>query len=188
MASCQVDSCRYSTFHNTENHQCGKCKRFGHGQRECGAVCIEKLNAFSIHDHWLGVLPKQNFKRDYSKTLNLTKIIESETISNIIIKPYNYGETDKSILSNLMLPLAKHYRKTIGTVPNTYIADGLGMGWCVYARSNSDCSVIKYLTLDDTEDQNIKTNKTLQNFILNHKKYEYPPKDYTNYTGFLFKP
>jgi hypothetical protein len=38
------------------------------------------------------------------------------------------------------------------------------------------------------QDQSLKTNKTLQNFILNYKKYEYPSKDYTNYTGLLFKP
>ena len=35
MSTCKVQGCRYSTFHVTSAHQCGKCKFFGHGQVEC---------------------------------------------------------------------------------------------------------------------------------------------------------
>jgi hypothetical protein len=33
---CKVEGCRFSDKHKTENHECGKCSRLGHGQRECG--------------------------------------------------------------------------------------------------------------------------------------------------------
>ena len=32
---CKVDECRYASFHVTKGHQCGKCKKFGHGEIEC---------------------------------------------------------------------------------------------------------------------------------------------------------
>lgn len=32
---CLVRGCQYSHTHITSGHQCGKCKRFGHGQCEC---------------------------------------------------------------------------------------------------------------------------------------------------------
>ena len=33
---CHVYGCRYSTFHITEGHKCGKCGEHGHGRYECG--------------------------------------------------------------------------------------------------------------------------------------------------------
>lgn len=33
---CKVEGCRFSDKHKTENHECGKCHSYGHGQRECG--------------------------------------------------------------------------------------------------------------------------------------------------------
>ena len=34
--NCRVLGCRYALCHITAGHKCGKCKRFGHGRRECG--------------------------------------------------------------------------------------------------------------------------------------------------------
>ena len=34
--NCKVKNCRFSSTHDTINHQCGSCKRFGHGRLECG--------------------------------------------------------------------------------------------------------------------------------------------------------
>ena len=33
---CNVRQCRFPTTHVTMGHQCGRCNRYGHGQRECG--------------------------------------------------------------------------------------------------------------------------------------------------------
>jgi hypothetical protein len=32
---CKVNYCRFPGKHTTSGHQCGKCKKFGHGQTEC---------------------------------------------------------------------------------------------------------------------------------------------------------
>lgn len=34
--NCQVNGCRFSSFHSTESHECGKCHQLGHGRTECG--------------------------------------------------------------------------------------------------------------------------------------------------------
>ena len=40
--SCQVTDCRFSPTHVTKGHQCGICKKFGHGQLECGNQTLIK--------------------------------------------------------------------------------------------------------------------------------------------------
>ena len=35
-SNCKVYGCKYSTFHSTETHKCGKCHHHGHGRVECG--------------------------------------------------------------------------------------------------------------------------------------------------------
>lgn len=45
MKLCKVLGCRYPQYHVTKGHRCGKCKRYGHGQLECGnATKIKILN------------------------------------------------------------------------------------------------------------------------------------------------
>ena len=34
--TCKVEGCRFADKHKTEDHQCGRCKLYAHGQRECG--------------------------------------------------------------------------------------------------------------------------------------------------------
>jgi hypothetical protein len=36
-STCKVYGCKYSTFHSTETHKCGKCHHYGHGRVECGS-------------------------------------------------------------------------------------------------------------------------------------------------------
>ena len=33
--TCRVQNCRYSSFHVTSRHSCGKCHQYGHGIMEC---------------------------------------------------------------------------------------------------------------------------------------------------------
>jgi len=54
MSICRVHGCRYSTFHVTSAHQCGKCGFFGHGQVECDNK-NNKKNMESFHDDVLHV-------------------------------------------------------------------------------------------------------------------------------------
>ena len=53
---CRVRNCRYSEYHITAGHMCGKCKKFGHGQIECGRKdMIEELKTQSSQD----ILPSE---------------------------------------------------------------------------------------------------------------------------------
>lgn len=49
MINCKVEGCRFSDKHETKNHQCGKCKKFSHGQRECDSW-IKQENLKNIID------------------------------------------------------------------------------------------------------------------------------------------
>lgn len=64
MSTCKVQGCRYSTFHMTSAHQCGKCKFFGHGQQECENQHLKK-NLESFHNDILNV-------NDYCKVKGCT--------------------------------------------------------------------------------------------------------------------
>ena len=44
---CHVIDCRYPSTHVTKGHQCGNCKKFGHGQVEC--TNQELVNSLLIH-------------------------------------------------------------------------------------------------------------------------------------------
>ena len=43
--TCTVKHCNYKTFHITNGHRCGKCKKYGHGILECGNN--DKINILS---------------------------------------------------------------------------------------------------------------------------------------------
>jgi hypothetical protein len=45
--ACKVKYCRFSISHVTKSHVCGKCKKLGHGEIECGdQYKINRLNMF----------------------------------------------------------------------------------------------------------------------------------------------
>ena len=46
---CKVSNCRFSNFHTTRSHKCGRCGHFGHGQLECRSD--EHKNALSQYFH-----------------------------------------------------------------------------------------------------------------------------------------
>lgn len=50
---CKVKGCRYPNFHTTKGHQCGRCKRFGHGVLECNY--IDKI--LNLTNHHKDILP-----------------------------------------------------------------------------------------------------------------------------------
>jgi hypothetical protein len=51
MNTCRVKKCRFSTSHITSGHLCGKCKKFGHGDIECGNLKkISDLQKESVND------------------------------------------------------------------------------------------------------------------------------------------
>uniref|UniRef100_A0A6C0IXM2 RING-type domain-containing protein n=1 Tax=viral metagenome TaxID=1070528 RepID=A0A6C0IXM2_9ZZZZ len=39
--SCKVKYCRFSNYHITLGHRCGKCKQYGHGQVECNNLSLK---------------------------------------------------------------------------------------------------------------------------------------------------
>ena len=51
MPLCKVFKCKFSESHVTYGHQCGSCKKFGHGQYECRH--INKINALKYHNDML---------------------------------------------------------------------------------------------------------------------------------------
>jgi len=47
LAFCKVHGCRYKHSHVTTGHTCGTCKKYGHGQVECGnSNLIKKLEQY----------------------------------------------------------------------------------------------------------------------------------------------
>ncbi len=52
---CNITDCRFSLSHVSKGHQCGICKKFGHGQLECGnQVLIKNLKIYdkdTLPDH-----------------------------------------------------------------------------------------------------------------------------------------
>lgn len=50
---CKVKGCRYPNFHTTKGHQCGRCKRYGHGVLEC--IYIDKI--LNLTNHHKDILP-----------------------------------------------------------------------------------------------------------------------------------
>lgn len=54
MSICKASGCRYSSFHVTSAHQCGKCKSFGHGRVECNNE-YKKKNLELFHNDTLNI-------------------------------------------------------------------------------------------------------------------------------------
>ena len=51
MNTCRVNNCRFNTSHVASGHRCGKCKKFGHGEIECGNIRkISNLQKESVND------------------------------------------------------------------------------------------------------------------------------------------
>jgi hypothetical protein len=119
-----------------------------------------------------------------AEQLNTYKSLESksEKETQIVIKPYNYTSNalfdcfhfgDKSVFTPQIVSHSGAYlRKTVGTQPNTYVYQSMGMGCSMYSKSNADCSLIEYLFLYDTDNEDIQTNIKVQNFLSNCEKYK----------------
>ena len=135
MLKCKVEGCRFSDKHITQNHKCGTCGKYGHGQRECG-------NSLKI--------------------VQLLQIIENDTPHKLLIVPYKQPCSNKSIYSpQVILSFADNLRKSL--TKGTYSVFGAGMGCVIFARHNG--IVIEYIFLYDTDEQQIEKSHELQRFV-----------------------
>ena len=139
---CKVEGCRFSDKHKTENHECGKCKQLGHGQRECGV---------------------------WSKCEELTRTIDKDNYydGRIII---SYKEDSK--VDDYWPYQASYYDKIRKELRNdSYIELGSGMGTTVlYKKKYVNRILMK--VLDDSDYFNGNAETIRKDFIGNRTKQE----------------
>ena len=137
MIKCKVDGCRFSDKHETKNHQCGKCKKFSHGQREC--------------DSW-------------SKQENLRNIIDKDSYypGRIIISYDKNSDTD-----NYFPYQSTSYDKIRKDLDyNTYFELGSGMGCSVLYKKISNNRILMKV-LDDVDHMSGKADIIRKEFVGN---------------------
>ena len=115
--SCKVKHCRFPHAHTTKGHLCGTCKKYGHGQIECGnQTKMDELKQYwqetldpSVHCGIDGCLKKETHN---SKSHNCEKCYKNHSTTECIIqsieelnrrypitKDYDY----KTILAHIVL-------------------------------------------------------------------------------------
>jgi hypothetical protein len=134
---CKVDGCRFSDYHKTENHECGKCHLLGHGQRECGDwLKCEQLSRIINNDNYYPGRIIISFKED------------SDSDDYF---PYQANSYDK---------IRKELRN------DSYVELGSGMGCTVlYKKISSNRILMK--VLDDTDYFSGNAEKIRRDFVGN---------------------
>ena len=138
---CQVDDCRFSQYHKTRDHQCGKCGKFSHGQRECG----------------------DSFKRE----LLMRKIDEEEYYQGRIIIAY---ATNKNPIKDDYYPVVvfsyDKIRKELKD--DTYLLLSGGMGTTVLFKKISQKLIVMEVIGDEVTRE--QYNNILNNFVGHRNK------------------
>ena len=138
---CQVEGCRFSQYHKTRDHQCGKCDKFSHGQRECG----------------------DSFKRE----LLMRKIDEEEYYQGRIIIAY---ATNKNPIKDDYYPVVVYdydrIRKELKD--DTYLLLSGGMGTTVLFKKISQKLIIMEVIGDEVTRE--QYNNILNNFVGHRNK------------------
>jgi hypothetical protein len=75
---CQVAGCRFKHTHVTSGHQCGTCKAYGHGQRECSnpvlKTALQRFLNDRLPDHLHCSRPKCVFKDKHITSSHICSI------------------------------------------------------------------------------------------------------------------
>lgn len=134
---CKVAGCRFSDKHRTIDHECGTCHQKRHGMRECN---------------------------DYRAQYELLKIVEEEERDRLtIVVAHDAADKSRSGTGQLLLEHIANIRAALDGNPMCYIYMSMGMGCIQYNRHTG--TIIEFLFLHDTDDQNIERNPRLQAFV-----------------------
>lgn len=138
---CKVEGCRFSNKHRTENHQCGKCKRYSHGQRECG---------------------------DFVKCENLSRTIDKDNYykNRIIISDDKNSTSD----SYFPYQATSYDQIRKGLDFNSYIELGSGMGCTVIYKKIANDRIL-YKVINDTDYFENNDKKIRKDFVGNRVEH-----------------
>lgn len=140
---CKVEGCRFSDKHNTRDHQCGKCKRYSHGQREC--------DSWSKQEDLINTIDKD----EYYPGRIIISYDENSNKDNYF--PYQSSSYNK-------------IRKELGF--DTYFELGSGMGCTVlYKKISNDRILMK--VLDDVDHSSGKADIIRKSFVGNRIKQDF---------------
>ena len=147
MAYCKVKNCRFSRYHLSEAHQCGLCKKFGHGQIECANnKLIENITHLSKNIS----LPENLYcKAPFCESPN-THLSESHQCSNC---------DDRHFEINCKIPVhltSKFYAQcqaaqTLGSADGKIFIDiyaGMGCQWFIKRDSVNSKSEFFFMHTD----------------------------------------
>ncbi len=142
MNFCNVSGCRFPHTHVTSFHQCGKCKCFGHGQRECQIFELRheltKYENDIIPQHLQCKVPNCQVKIKHTtkghcchycgkRETHIKQCPNNPNFSSeLFTKPGTVGVVN---------PLDNYFAKNINNGYYTDVYDGMGCGW--FVRNNN---------------------------------------------------
>ncbi len=138
---CQVEGCRYAQHHKTRDHQCGKCGKFSHGQRECG-------------DSWkIEMLMRKIDKEEYYQ-------------GRIIIAYENNNNPEKDDYYPVVVYSYDRIRKQLKN--DTYLLLSGGMGTTVLFKKKTPSLIVMTVIGDEVTRE--EYNNIFNNFVGNRNK------------------
>lgn len=145
---CKVWGCRWSEHHKTEQHECGKCHKKGHGQRGC---------------------PQYNFGSQFVYISSFTRQ-EEKNIQKYHKKRFTIKQFAKTP-EHKKSPLGTVYYIGTNLKRGEWIITYAGMGWDMYARRNYHTGLYEFMFVDDADYSNKyafikKTDKDNSDFFM----------------------
>ena len=163
---CKVKYCRYSNYHTTSGHQCGKCKKYGHGAIECGNT--NYINQLMKYKDDKLPLNKQCTNSNCSHKYNHTseshicnKCYRRHFEDNCIIQNFDYHNNRFDV--NSYQEFDADYFKT--NYINHYTVLNIGMGCILYVKNHNSNLISLFMHSDnwgqygpDSDDTSIRDN------------------------------
>jgi len=157
--SCRVHNCRYSQYHTTSGHKCGKCGEFGHGQLECGNIVkIYNLKPYlkeKIADAKQCSVMGCKFKCNHTNKSHYCDKCDNIHSHDCIIQDLDTHIERFDMLRTFNINLLDSHN-------NVYVQSYVGMGCYVYIRKKNNILQSLFMHSDswgqygeDTNDQPI---------------------------------
>lgn len=169
---CYVKNCRFNDKHTTSGHKCGKCKKYGHGQIECGKQqLINELSQYSDNKLPYNLqCTHDNCKRRWTHTSaghHCHKCHLIHNSSNCIIQSIDKAEELYSIKLDTYETLLDNYTNTNNNTNNNntnnnntncYTTMYMGMGCMLYIKKTNDNITTLYMHGDHWGQYGIETD------------------------------
>ena len=142
MTQCQVLNCRFNHTHITSGHMCGTCKKYGHGQMECGDISkMSNLNQYKsdelMEDNWCKNIGCEHQRTHTTDAHHCSKCFKRHGETTCIIQTL---DTHRSMYSGNKQLNEFDSLKFMNThrTENVYCIVMLGMGCTLYIRIKSE--------------------------------------------------